>query len=252
MPGGDRISFIGHSTVELRLDGVALLTDPFLRSRVGPLIRRPAPVDVSALAPDIVLISHLDRDHLDLPSLRALAGEPRLIVPGGAAGFARRHGFEAVTDLACGQSIEVGPLEVAAVPAVHEGWRAPFGPRADPVGYVISGSRAVYFAGDTDLFDEMERLAPGLDLALLPITGWGPTTGEGHLDPERAARALEMLRPRRVVPIHWGTLQPSWMRRMTRSQLAEPAREFARLAARRAPDVEVRILEPGESLDLEG
>lgn len=250
MPEADRIRFLGHSTVELRLDGVRLITDPFLRRRVGPLVRRPPHVDPRSLAPDAVLISHLDRDHLDLPSLRRLGGRPRLIVPQGSAAFARKHGFEAVTELERGQSTDVGGVKVTAVPAVHEGWRAPYGPRADPVGYVIAGSRRVYFAGDTDLFDEMAELAP-LDVALVPVTGWGRTVGEGHLDTKRAAKALALLRPRMAVPIHWGTVHPIGLRRQMRHNLIEAPREFARRAARAAPEVEVRVLEPGESLDLE-
>ncbi len=251
MSEADRIRFLGHATVEIELSGVALLTDPFLRDRVGPLVRRPPSVDVAALAPDAALISHLDRDHLDLPSLRRLAGEPRLIVPRGGAAFALRHGFESVTELAVGESTSIGGLEVTAVPAVHDGRRAPYGPTAEPVGYLVTGRRRVYFAGDTDLFDGMAELSDSLDLALLPITGWGPTLGAGHLDPERAARALTLLRPRIAVPIHWGTLHPLGLGRFMAHQLSESPHEFARHAARLAPNVEVRVLAPGESLAIE-
>ena len=96
----------------------------------------------------------------------------------------------------------------------------------------------------------MAELAPGLDLALLPVAGWGPTLGEGHLDPKRAARALALLRPRIAVPIHWGTLHPMGLGRLMARQLTEPPRELVRYAARLAPDVEVRVLAPGESLAL--
>ena len=250
MPEHDRIRFIGHATVELELSGTTLLTDPFLRRRVGPLVRRPELIDPASRAPDAVLISHLDRDHLDLPSLRALGGDPQLIVPRGAGGFAREHSFDSVTELGRGESTRVGGVEIAAVPAVHDGRRAPLGPTADPVGYSISGARRVYFAGDTDLFEEMADLSPGLDLALLPVAGWGPTLGEGHLDPKRAARALALLRPRIAVPIHWGTLHPMGLGRLMARQLTEPPRELVRYAARLAPDVEVRVLAPGESLAL--
>ena len=104
MPEHDRIRFIGHATVELELSGTTLLTDPFLRRRVGPLVRRPELIDPASLAPDAVLISHLDRDHLDLPSLRALGGDPQLIVPRGAGGFWREHSFDSVTELGRGES----------------------------------------------------------------------------------------------------------------------------------------------------
>jgi L-ascorbate metabolism protein UlaG (beta-lactamase superfamily) len=250
MPDADRIRFIGHATVEVGLSGITLLTDPFLRNRVGPLVRRPPSVDAASLRPAAVLISHLDRDHLDLPSLRALAGDPLLVVPRGGAAFARRHGFGRVAELAVGETAEVGDVQVRAVPAVHGDRRAPYGPAAQPVGYLVTGSHTVYFAGDTDLFDSMAELAPGLDVALLPVAGWGPTLGEGHLDPETAARALELLRPRLAVPIHWGTLHPIGLRRLMSHQLERSPHEFARNAARLAPDVEVRVLAPGESLAL--
>jgi L-ascorbate metabolism protein UlaG (beta-lactamase superfamily) len=250
MPDVDRIRFIGHATVELRLSGITLLTDPFLRDRVGPLVRRPPSVDAASLLPDAVLISHLDRDHMDLPSLRRLAREPSLVVPRGGEAFARSHGFEVVTELAVGETTEVGEVQVTAVPAVHDGRRAPYGPTAETVGYLVAGSSRVYFAGDTDLFDGMSELSPGLDLALLPIAGWGPTLGEGHLDPERAARALQLLRPRLAVPIHWGTLHPIGLAHLMSHQLTDSPHEFARFAALLAPEVQVRVLVPGDSLPL--
>jgi L-ascorbate metabolism protein UlaG (beta-lactamase superfamily) len=91
-----------------------------------------------------------------------------------------------------------------------------------------------------------------LDLALLPVWGWGPSVGDGHLNPERAAMALEMLRPRLAVPIHWGTFYPLGLRRLRPRPLTQPPLEFARLAQRRAPEVEVRVLEPGSETDLDG
>src|SRR5262249_60752921 len=73
------------------------------------------------------------------------------------------------------------------------------------LGDLIEPSTRVYFAGDTDLFGGMQELAPGLDVALLPVAGWGPRVGSGHLDPQRAAETLRLLRPRVAIPIHWGT-----------------------------------------------
>ena len=81
------------------------------------------------------------------------------------------------------------------------------------VGFLVRGSQTVYFAGDTGLFPGLEGLADPLDVALLPIWGWGPTLGEGHLDPERAAEAVSLLAPRIVIPIHWGSLHPLGMSR---------------------------------------
>lgn len=231
-------------------EGVRVLTDPVLRSRLGPLVRRSPPLDLGSSAPDAVLISHLHRDHFDVPTLRALGYETTLLVPRGAGRFVRGLGFRAVTEVGAGESAKVGPLKVTAVPARHDGHRAPLGTRAESIGYIVSGSTRIYFAGDTALFQEMVDFAPGLDLALLPVWGWGPTLGTGHLGPREAALALRLLRPRRAIPIHWGTLHPLGMRRLMARQLIEPPREFARLSAFLAPDVDVRVLGVGDSLHL--
>jgi len=133
---------------------------------------------------------------------------------------------------------------------VHGGRRTPFGPRAETVGFEVAGGHRLYFAGDTDLFDGMEELAGELDLALLPVWGWGPSLGAGHLDPERGARAAALLAPRIAIPIHWGTFFPLGLARLRPGHLRAPPREFACQAAELAPQVEVRVLSPGESTSL--
>jgi L-ascorbate metabolism protein UlaG (beta-lactamase superfamily) len=250
LPAVDRLSYLGHSTTLLRIDGVSLLTDPALRAWIGPLRRRGALPDRQlAAAVDAVLVSHLHRDHLDLRSLRRLPSSTPAVVPRGAGGVASKA-LTDVVEVAASEAISIGTVTVTAVPAAHDGRRARWGPRADALGYVIAGgSRRVYFAGDTDLFDEMSELAP-LDLALLPVWGWGPSLSAGHLDPAGAARALTLLRPRLAVPIHWGTFYPLGLRRLRPDRLSRPPLEFATLAAELAPEVEVRILKPGEMMSL--
>src|SRR5262249_6395034 len=157
----------GHATVLIELDGVSLLTDPLLRGRVAHLRRQVAPLDRSlTAAPTAVLVSHLHRDHLDLASLRLLGRDTPLLVPAGAARWLGRHRFPDVAELSAGESINVGALAVSAVEARHGRSRGPGGPRAETLGYVVRGTRSVYFAGDTALFEEMARLGPGLDVAL--------------------------------------------------------------------------------------
>jgi L-ascorbate metabolism protein UlaG (beta-lactamase superfamily) len=95
----------------------------------------------------------------------------------------------------------------------------------------------------------MADLAP-LDVALLPVWGWGTSVGPGHLDPAGAARTLTLLRPRVAVPIHWGTFFPLGLRRMRPDRLSQPPLEFARLAGELAPQVRVRIVQPGFTLRL--
>jgi L-ascorbate metabolism protein UlaG (beta-lactamase superfamily) len=242
------IAWIGHSTVLVETDGVRILTDPLLRSRVGHLRRvGEAPGRIEGEV-DAVLVSHVHHDHLDLPSLERVRWR-RLVVPRGAGLLLEKRGFENVVELGAGEELSVGALTVAATQAQHVARRFP-SPRVTPsLGYLLRGSTRLYFAGDTDIFDGMRDLAPGLDVALLPIDGWGPRLGPGHLDSERAAEALRLLRPRVAVPIHWGTYKRLGLSRDP-AALRRGAERFERLARQIAPDVEVRVLAPGERLDL--
>lgn len=249
-----RLTFLGHSTVLLDLGGARLLTDPVLRGRVLHLRRHAPEVDAAELAPlDAVLISHLHHDHLDLGSLRMLPPGTPAVVGVGGGGLLRKAGLEDVREVAVGDRLEIGGAAVEAVRATHGGERLPLvGARGEALGYVAEGGgQRVYFAGDTGLFDGMEEIgSSGLDLALIPVWGWGTSVGEGHLGPHSAARALRLLRPRVAVPIHWGGLFPIGQARRRPGFLTDPPRAFAKHAARIAPEVEVRILQPGESGDL--
>ena len=153
-----------------------------------------------------------------------------------------------MVEVEAGDEVPVGAVVVRATHADHPGRAAP-GRTALTVGFAVLGSRRVFFAGDTDLFPEMDGLVDDLDVALLPIWGWGPTMGPGHLDPERAAEALTLLRPKTAVPIHWGTLRPFYKSAKAR-YLREPPEAFAAAAARLAPEVTIRVLAPGEQLEL--
>ncbi len=250
-PGAARIVYVGHATVLVELDGVRLLTDPLLRTRLMHLRRaRELDPDV-AQDVDAVLLSHLHFDHLDFPSLEAVGTETHVVAPTGARRMLERRGFSAVTELRAGEEVEIGTLTIRATPAVHDASRLPFGSKAEPVGFLIAGLlRTVYFAGDTELFEGMSELAP-VDIALLPISGWGPKLGHGHMDPEAAVAAARLLRASVVVPIHWGTYFPfhSSLRKIP-AFLDEPAEEFASRMRESAPEIEVHVLEPGASVVL--
>lgn len=241
-----RITWLGHATALLELDGMRVLTDPVLHRRVGPL-RRIAPLPTLEGAVDGVLLSHLHADHADLRSLRLIGPAVEIVAPPGAGPWLERRGFRAVRELAVGSSLPLGALEVTATDALHGGQRWRYGHHAGSVGYLIRGTQSVYFAGDTDLFPAMADLAGRVDVALLPVAGWGPTVGPGHLDAERAARAAALIRPRLAIPIHWGTLALPTARRAAHP---DAAAEFRREAARLAPEVEVRVLAPGEATEL--
>jgi L-ascorbate metabolism protein UlaG (beta-lactamase superfamily) len=245
-----RVRWLGHSTVLVELDGARLLTDPLLRRRVLHL-RRAAPLVSDALERlDAVLISHLHYDHLDLPSLELLDRGVTVVAPKGAGRLLLKRGFRAVLEVEVGDCPRVGSVLVRTVRAEHDSSRV-LGTKSEAVGFVVEGSRRVYFPGDTDLFSGMAELAPGLDVALMPIWGWGPSLGPGHLDPRGAAEALALLRPRLAVPIHWGTYYPVQSTRLKAPAfLAEPVREFERWAAELAPEVEVRVLQVVDELAL--
>jgi L-ascorbate metabolism protein UlaG (beta-lactamase superfamily) len=232
--------------VLLEHGGVRLLTDPVLRSRLVHLRRHGAAPEVPERV-DAVLLSHLHYDHLDMPSMRQLPDDVRVLAPEGAAAVLHASGVANVVELAPGDAAEVRGLRIEATPAEHDDRRRPLGPRARPIGFVVRARPTVYFAGDTGIFPGMENLAP-LDLALLPVAGWGPTLGPGHMDADEAAEAAALLRPAVAVPIHWGTLHPRGRRRGT--WFHGPPHEFATRVAQLAPDVDVRILEPHGSLEL--
>jgi L-ascorbate metabolism protein UlaG (beta-lactamase superfamily) len=243
-----RITWVGHSTVLIDLDGVRLLTDPVLRARLTHL-RRVAAADQSALRGlDAILVSHVHYDHLDLPSLERLGRSVPIVVPRGAGPLLRRRRFERVLEVDAGDDVAIGNVTVTATHAEHRADRGPFGAKAASLGYVVSGSVRTYFAGDTDLFDAMASLG-ALDGALIPIWGWGPAAGEGHLDPRKAAQALTLLRPEVAIPIHWGTYRP--LHYLNPAWLSEPPEQFRREAAALAPEVELRILPLGGSTELE-
>lgn len=246
----DSLTYVGHGTIELHLGGVTIVTDPFLRNWLGPLHRQgPAPDRELPGRADLILISHLHRDHLDIRSLRRFSPDVPLVVPQLASPLALRGGARDVREVDVGESISFGGIEITAVLADHNGYRDGHrGAPIQPLGYVIEAAgRKIYFAGDTDLFEGMSEIGP-VDVALLPVWGWGPYVGSGHLDPALAAEAVELIRPRMVIPIHWGTFYPAGLRFLWPQYLVDPPLEFARLTGEKSPDVEVKVLQPGSSL----
>src|SRR4051812_1844317 len=248
----DRLTYVGHATVSIELGGTRLLTDPALRHRFLHIRRHSAPPAAEAIADiDGILISHLHLDHLDLPSLGRLGTDLHAVVPHGGERLLRRRGFDRVEAVAPGDETRIGSVEVVVTPAEHKGQRLPILPHRKAVGYDLRGpERRIYFAGDTDLFPQMAELAGGVDVALLPIAGWGPHLRHGHLDPEKAVTAAERIKPRIVVPIHWGTFMRAGLARRRPGLLSDPPRELVALMSERLPEVEVRVLGPGQSLEL--
>lgn len=142
----------------------------------------------------------------------------------------------------------MGGVRVTAVPALHLRW--PLRPHALTIGFLIEGSTRIYFAGDTRYFAAMADLAGRVDVALLPVGRWGPHPGPDRLGPASAARAASAVGASVVIPIHWGTFYPAGLWRVWPRPLREPAARFAGEMAATAPEIEVRVLEPGESTEV--
>lgn len=248
MPETNRITYVGHATLLIELEKVRILTDPLFRTRILHLHRQHKEVDPMLYKDvDAVLISHIHPDHLDLPSLNLFDRDANIIVPVGAKRLLQQRGFHQVIELSLEEEVKVGNLNVHATHAKHDGTRFKFGTSAETLGYIIEGEERIYFAGDTQLFPEMVGIGENLDVALLPVWGWGPNLGPGHLNPYQAAEALRLLRPRIAIPIHWGTFFPIGLKWLLPKFLNKPPLSFAGFANKIAPQVEVRILNPGEN-----
>ncbi|PJM97770.1 hypothetical protein CG719_01685 [Streptomyces sp. CB01373] len=251
------ITWWGHATCTVEDSDVRVLTDPLFARRLAHLRRRRgAPPPPTAWHADVALVSHLHADHLHVPSLARLEPGTRLLVPRGALGAVtglRRLAHLRITEVTPGDRVEVGGVVVRVVPARHDGRRLPVGRHRSPaLGYVVEGEARTYFAGDTGLFETMAEEVGPVDAALLPVGGWGPYLGAGHLDAGRAAQALARLAPGSAVPVHYGTYWPIGMDAVRPHEFHAPGDEFVRLAAERAPGVAVHRLGHGESVRLEG
>lgn len=245
-----RLTYLGHATVMIELDGVRILTDPILGRRLGPLRRHGPTPDPTEFGPvDGVLVSHGHPDHFHAASLRAIPGAPLLVVPRGLGPKASRDGRE-VREVSANDRVDFGRVRVTAVPARHARWPHQRGAR--PLGFLIEGSTRVYFAGDTALYPGMAKLAGRVDVALLPVGRWGPPRGPARLSPSTAVDAATLVGAGIAIPIHWGTLYvPGFAAgRWGWGSLAAGA-AFATEAADRTPDLDVRVLRPGESTDID-
>ncbi|MFG2287240.1 MBL fold metallo-hydrolase [Streptomyces sp. NPDC048595] len=250
------VTWWGHATATVEDSGVRVLTDPLFVRRLAHLRRRrgalPPP---EAARADLVLVSHLHADHLHPASLARLAPGTSLVVPRGAMAavpglrrVAAARGLR-VVELRAGEECRAGAVTVRAVRAAHDGRRLPCGPRRVPaLGYVVHGRARTYFAGDTGLFEELAEEVGPCDVALLPVGGWGPFLGPGHLDARRAAQAAARLAPSCAVPVHYGTYWPIGLDAVRPHEFHAPGLEFERHMKLMAPQVTVHRLGHGESV----
>lgn len=247
--------FGGHSSVLLEIDGVKVLTDPLFREWLLHIRRHAPAVDMAVFGqPDVILISHSHLDHLDKQSLKRIDRTAEVVAPRDTIRILQRLGYKKVTAVKPGDHVMAHGLKITAVPAIHGGGRMPWSAEADVLGFIVEGRQSFYFAGDTDIYPAMDQLSKltrkGIDLALLPVWGWGPKVGAGHLDPNSAAQAAKLIGARTTVPIHWGGYFPIGLGRTHGRLLTDPPREFARIVERMSLPTTVQIVEPGGSFEL--
>lgn len=254
-----RITYIGHATLLLELAGVRILTDPNFDSRLGRILPRVSPpgLALDALPSlDAILLTHAHADHLSFDSIERLPRTVPLYAPPVIATWLSRLGYTHAVGLAPGQSVNVGPVVIHAASATHRGNRYGYDRwRSDANMYLLDGGETIFFAGDTALVGDTHHLVERvlwrsgreLDLALLPIgyaPWWKPGFRRGHLTHDDALTLFERLRARVLVPYHWGTF-----RHVTATAYDAINRLRARLASHHL-SASVRIVEPGESLEL--
>ena len=207
-----------------------------------------------------MLVSHLHHDHADLASLRLVRDAVVLTGPANARWVARRTGAVG-PDLGDGGWHRVGGpvddsagLDVRLVRADHGARPMPHRPNESHGHLLRAAGGVVWFAGDTSLHSEMEALPElagrPIDLALVPIGGWGPRLSPGHLGPAEAVEACRRVRPRAVLPIHYGTLYPPGFAARGLAWLHRPLVDFRRLLAQDCPATRLLEASPGQSVEV--
>jgi N-acyl-phosphatidylethanolamine-hydrolysing phospholipase D len=252
------VTWVGHSTFLVQLDGVNILTDPIWANRASPVgfagPRRLVPPGLAFadLPPiDAVVISHDHYDHLDAETVERLAREhhPRFFVPLGIRAWLGERGITDVVELDWWQSAEFRGLTFVCTPAQHSSGRtlADQYLRLWSSWAILGPSKRLFFAGDTGYdarFREIgDRLGP-FDLAAIPIGGYltFKTGHPNHVNPEEAIQLFQDVRGRRLVPMHWGTFG------MNREPSREPPDRLWQEALRRGIEERVAILSPGQTI----
>jgi L-ascorbate metabolism protein UlaG (beta-lactamase superfamily) len=243
------VTWWGHASATVETGATRVAVDPLLTDRLFHLVRHtPAPA-AEAVDADVVLVSHLHADHCHLPSLRRFASSVPLVVPAGSERlFAPLH--RELVPVRPGDSVDLAGVRIDVLPATHDGRRLPISRTAAPaLGFRVSGAAGSWwYPGDTELRPDMARV-PAVDLALVPVGGWGPTLGEGHMGPGDAAEAVTAVGARWAVPVHWGTFWPAGMHRFARANherlFVTPGASFAAALG----GAEAVVVRPGERVE---
>ncbi|MET0486594.1 MAG: MBL fold metallo-hydrolase [Candidatus Rokuibacteriota bacterium] len=251
------MTWVGHATMLVQLDGVNILTDPIWSERTGPYgigPRRLVPPGVrfEDLPPiHAVIISHDHYDHLDRATVLRLAREhhPTFFVPLGIGTWLRHEGVQNVVELDWWDAQIYRGVTFIATPAQHGSGRtlADQNERLWASWAVLGARERFFFGGDTGYTPGMaeigRRLGP-FDVAVLPIGGYSAfnVRHPNHLSPEESVQLFEDLRAKLLVPMHWGTFA------LNREPYREPPDRLLAEALRRGLEEQVAILSPGQSI----
>jgi L-ascorbate metabolism protein UlaG (beta-lactamase superfamily) len=255
------VTYIGHATLLIQVGETRILTDPNFDPRLGRILPRVAPPGIALdelPELDAILLTHAHADHLSFDSLDRLREIP-IIAPPAVANWLRRLGYRESVPIGPGERVDIATLNIHAATATHRGNRYGFDRwRSAANMYLIdAGDTTAFFAGDTaldtDTHGMVERVlwerGQELDLAMLPIgyaPWWKPGFRRGHLTHDDALALFERLRAKMFLPYHWGTF-----RHVTAT--AHDAIHRLRAAIERHPlRSGVRIIEPGESIEVNG
>lgn len=250
---GLALTWWGHASATVEVGGARVAVDPLLSDRLFHLRRYAPSPTAAAYDVDVVVVSHLHHDHLHLPSLRRLPRDVPILVPRGGEGLLRSLDHGRVRPVAPGEIVEVAGATVRVLPATHDSGRGPHtrvsGP---PLGFRVDvGERSFWFPGDTELREDMHEVG-SVDLALIPIGGWGPTLEDGHMDPVAGAAAVGRVGADVAVPVHWGTFWPLGLRRVApanhRRLFVTPGDRFVAALGDAAPGTRAVLARPGERL----
>jgi L-ascorbate metabolism protein UlaG (beta-lactamase superfamily) len=242
--------FIGHSTVLVHLDEQNFLTDPYYRNRLGILKRHAAPGIAFQNLPalNFLLISHGHLDHMDLATLSRFPRHLPVVVPEKLEGYLYNLGFVDVRPLSWGEKTRIGSLVISALPVKHFPGRSLCETLSVPQSYLIQGTKAIFFGGDSGLTETFRQIGDhySVDLAFLPIGSYAPALfRQVHMSPEDAFEAMEMLRTKRMVPIHWGAF------RLSLESILDPPQRFLNLLITRKMNPHAILLQPGGKIQIE-
>lgn len=207
------ITWIGHSTFFIQIDGLNIVTDPVWANRMGLGKRLTAPgISITDLPDiDIVLISHGHFDHLDFPSIKKLKGDPTFYVPIGLGKIFNKRGYHNIFEANWYDSFKLNSLSLSFVPAQHWTKRTLTDTNTSHWGgWVIENEpHSIYFVGDTGYFRGFKEIAEkfNIETVLMPIGAYEPEwfMKVSHINPEDAVKAYIELNGTTFIPMHYGT-----------------------------------------------